>query len=97
KGIACLKPGDGSFAWHAQVADDIVGAPAVSGELVLVVHGRSLGAFDARKGSGAWLAESSLAGTPVLGPIAGPRGSIYVALRTELQRFDSTGAAQGEP
>ncbi len=64
--------------WQTRAPADLVGAPALAAGLVLVSGERRLLAFKAETGELAFAAE--LEKTPVLGPVAGPKGTIAVPL-----------------
>ena len=97
RGLVALKASDGSVAWrNSKIAEDLVGGLACAGDLVLVARGQKVAAHDSRKG-GAQVWESSFSSPVVAGPLMGPRGAVFVPLKTSVGRIDVAGASLSDP
>jgi outer membrane protein assembly factor BamB len=71
--------GDKKVVWEKRAEADLVGAPCLAGDRVFASAERRLLAFDPATGEPSG-ARHELPGNPVLGPVPGPRGTIFVPL-----------------
>jgi len=89
RGLA-LVLASGAVLWHARAPGDLLGAPSSSGELALASGERQVFAWKVATGELAWTVD--LPQSPVLGPVFGPKGLVFVPLEQGgLARLDPAG------
>jgi outer membrane protein assembly factor BamB/tetratricopeptide (TPR) repeat protein len=78
RGIVCLDARSGKQAWRTKGRSDIVGPPAIAGDLLAIVFERTVECASAKTGEQLWVAR--LPKAAIAGPVADPASTFYVAL-----------------